>query len=83
MSFKPYPALVKWLDAESIDAWTEKDQVDHSLAPIVSIGWVIQQGDESLTIALNHDEKNESFSCMMKIPKGMVLSVQSIKMPKK
>lgn len=66
--------LVTWLDAESIDGWTEGDQIDHEIAPVVSIGFLLKEDPESITLALNHDTKNDSYSCIMKIPAGMIVN---------
>lgn len=71
--------LVEWIDAESIDEWTFNADVDHSIAPVKSIGWLIFESHESVTLALNWDTKNEAYSCMMKIPRGMIVKIKKLK----
>ena len=71
--------MVTWLDAESIDSWTEGHEIDHTIAPVMSIGWVLNDSFEGLTLALNHDTKNDSYSCIMKIPRGMIVTEKVIK----
>lgn len=71
--------LVEWIDAESEDAWTNVEDVDHSITPIMSVGWLVYKDEESLSVALNHDVKNDSVSCMMKIPMGMIVSIKKLK----
>lgn len=66
--------LIEWNDAESIDAWTFENELDHEIAPAESVGWLLNESNESVTLALNHDIKNGSYSCIMKIPKGMIVS---------
>lgn len=65
--------LVEWLDAESIDDWTPAPEVDHTVASVFTLGWLISETFETLTLALNHDKKNEAYSCIIKIPKGMIV----------
>jgi len=72
-------ALVEWQDAESVDDWTSEDEIDHSIAPVFSVGWLLKEDFEAITLALNHDRKNDSFSCIMKIPTGMVISKKILK----
>lgn len=77
--FKNKLVLVEWLDAESIDEWTSEELVDHSTAKILSAGWMIKEGKDSISLALNHDTKNGSYSCIMKIPAGMVQKIKLLK----
>jgi hypothetical protein len=66
--------FVTWNDAESIDAWTDAVEIDHDPAVIHSIGLLLKEDKDSITLALNHDTKNDTYSCIMKIPKGMIVS---------
>lgn len=77
---KKHPiVLVIWTDAESVDAWTHSNDLDHTITPIESVGWLIADTAESVTLALNHDTKNGNYSCIMKIPKGMVNSRKTLR----
>jgi hypothetical protein len=72
-------AIVEWLDAESIDEWTENVLIDHSVAKVVSIGFLLKSDKQGVTLALNHDTKNDAHSCIMKIPNGMIVSKRVFK----
>lgn len=74
--------LIHWNDAESIDDWTELSQIDHEAALIKSIGWLINENKKTVTLALNHDTKNGSYSCLIKIPKGMISLKRKVSLPK-
>lgn len=71
--------LIEWIDAESIDEWTYSPDIDHGCALIKTVGWLLKESKKSVTIALNHDTKNESWSCLIKIPTGMIKSKKVIK----
>ena len=70
MSLEIY--LVKWVDAESIDEWTSQSDIDHDLPMIESVGFLVKKTKALVTLALNYDTANDSFSCIMKIPTGMI-----------
>jgi len=71
--------LIEWIDAESEDSWTFSPDIDHGCALIKSVGWLLKESKKSVTIALNHDTKNDSWSCIMKIPTGMIKTKKIIK----
>jgi hypothetical protein len=71
--------LIEWKDAESADSWTPANEIDHDYALIKSVGWLINENKKTVTLALNHDTKNEAYSCILKIPKGMIKSRKIIK----
>jgi hypothetical protein len=67
---------VSWIDAESVDDWTFFGEVCDELPPVITVGLVIKQTKEIIIIACNHDTKNDSYSCIMKIPIGMVTEIK-------
>lgn len=71
--------LIEWLDAESIDDWTPAPEIDHTVATVYTVGWLVAESLETVTVALNHDKKNEAHSCIMKIPKGMIVQMRVVK----
>jgi hypothetical protein len=71
--------LIEWIDAESEDSWTFSPDIDHGCALIKSVGWLINESKKTVTLALNHDTKNSAYSCIIKIPKGMIKSKKIIK----
>ena len=64
--------FVVWIDAESIDEWTERHEIDAIEPEVHSAGFLVSEDKNLLTIAVNHDTKNDSFSCIIKIPQGMI-----------
>ena len=64
--------IIEWLDAVSVDAWTDREEIEHQAQPIVSIGILVEENDEVVTLALNHDTARDAYSCIMCIPKGMI-----------
>lgn len=71
--------LIEWVDAESIDAWTEIDNLSQTLPTIKTVGFIVKQTKDLLTIALNYDADNQSVSCVMKIPNQWIKSKRLIK----
>lgn len=71
--------LIEWYDAESCDDWTPTSDIDHGVALVKSIGWLINENKKTVTLALNYDTKNEAHSCIMKVPKGMIKSKKIIR----
>lgn len=71
--------LIVWNDAESIDDWTEGHLLDCGVTEVHSVGFLLSEDPEAVTLALNHDTKNKSYSCVMKIPIGMILEQRIIK----
>lgn len=72
-------AIVEWVDACSQDEWKPSSEIDLAPEYIVSCGIVFEHTDEKITLALNHDPTNDSFSCLMTIPTGMIVKLKEIK----
>lgn len=64
--------LVLWNDAESIDAWTHSSEVDCGTTTVESVGFLINEDEKALTLALNYDSGNDCYSCIIKVPTGMI-----------
>jgi hypothetical protein len=75
-------AIVEWYDACSQDEWKESGEIDLSPEPVVSAGIVFEHNEEKITLALNHDCSNDSYSCLITIPIGMVSSIRKIRYDK-
>lgn len=68
-----YPKVyVTWKDACSHDQWTDVEDVDDTVPVIESVGWLLDQSDKRIVMALNYDEHNQQVSCVMVIPKVFV-----------
>jgi hypothetical protein len=69
---------VKWKDAVSIDEWTETEAVSQELHEIISVGINIGETDEVLTLALNFDNISHLSSCIMNIPKSLIVKRKTV-----
>jgi hypothetical protein len=70
---------IEWNDAQSQDSWIDTLEVRPELAIIKSVGILIHETEDILTIALNNDTTNDKYSCIMHIPKGWVKAKKIIK----
>ena len=73
--------LVEWIDAESDDRWLDLSDLENEPLPIIkTVGFIVRETKDVLTLAMNYDEKNEKISCLMSIPKGgMIKRVTQLK----
>jgi NAD-dependent dihydropyrimidine dehydrogenase PreA subunit len=72
--------LVEWLDAVSVDEWIHSDEANLiEPARCWSCGILVRQcSKDGITLAANHDSQNGNYSCIIQIPKGMILRVKKI-----
>ena len=64
----------EWIDATSVDEWTDiYELMEVAGHTIKTVGFVINEDDENLCIAMNVDQEAETASCVMYIPKSIVL----------
>jgi hypothetical protein len=71
---------VEWDDAYSLDEWTEKDKVQSDQPYLIkSVGILVEQNDNKIILALNHDTESDAVSCVMTIPFGMVKTLRKLK----
>ncbi len=66
--------IVEWADANSVDAWTSEDEIEAFYHTILTIGMVIKESEEILTMGLNFDTTAENWCCIINIPKINILS---------
>lgn len=65
-----YPIVqVIWYDAESHDEWEDISDINgRKIKPIHTVGYLIEDHAEHITLAMNLDETNEKISMVMVIP---------------
>lgn len=63
---------ITWRDASSEDPWVAAENIDSRSSEIFSVGIFIQENEDVITLALNHDTDSDSYSCIMHIPKSIV-----------
>lgn len=72
-------AAIEWLDAVSQDPWHEQSDIDLKPALIKSVGTVFEHTLTHITLAANYDSENDSYSCMICVPNGMVQNIKRLK----
>lgn len=67
--------LVEWLDAVSLDEWTDRLE---PLEPVlcISAGILLLKDKHHIKIAVNYIPETDQASCVMTIPIGMVKSIK-------
>ena len=77
--------VIQWGDAESIDQWEAIKDLEHEVLPtIYSVGWILRESKDCVVMCCNFDKQNEKASCIMLIPKSMIVkrSVINVKAKK-
>lgn len=71
---------VEWIDPHSCDegTWMEIKDVKKTLAKCRSVGWVILEDEDSITLA-NHLSNNDMVDGLLTIPKSLITKRKSIK----
>ena len=70
---------IHWRDAVSVDEWTSAADIVSESALIETLGILINETEEIITVALNHDQSNDSYSCFINIPKGWIVQRKVVK----
>lgn len=69
---------VRWVDSCSPRGWTSKDALkDYRPDTVTSVGWIIEEGDNFLTIA-GH-EGRDCVDGVLSIPKSAVLGRKALR----
>lgn len=64
--------LVVWKDACSEDSWTPESDIEPANSTIISIGILVKETSEVLTLGLNFDQTSGNWSCIIHIPKSCI-----------
>lgn len=67
---------ILWIDSSSTSGWVFVENMDYSLVTVESIGWVIKEDSDSVTIASHRTGHGEVHSPMT-IPKINIVSRES------
>jgi hypothetical protein len=69
------PLFIIWEDAVSIDEWTSMSDINIDKPTLIhTVGLLVEENDKRLAVAVNYDDENESVSCVMIIPKNMIIA---------
>ena len=64
---------ITWKDAVSEDPWCHRSEITPHFHTIESVGFLVDESDDVVTLALNHDQDGDNLSCVMHIPKVMII----------
>ena len=71
---------VQWLDAVGSDGWTTEKSLQKETAVIHnSVGYVVQETDEHITITMSYDTEKENLGAWLLIPKPYIKKLKKIK----
>lgn len=82
----PYLAAVSWSDAHSdLDqAWIQADGFSHSALRVTTVGWVVKEDSEGVTLFSESiaDSESASYRSRTFIPRGMVVTIEPLSVRK-
>lgn len=79
MKINNFPAVyVKWLDAQSHDDWMSIEDLEDNLPEIHTVGFLIKESSEMITVVQNYDSSNNQISMVMEIPRSWCVEVKQI-----
>ncbi len=79
MKIGTYPAVyVKWLDAQSHDEWMDFEELEDGLPEIHTVGFLVSETKNMITLMQNYDETNGKLSMVMQIPKAWMMEMKMI-----
>lgn len=71
---------VSWFDANGRGAWgSVEEHLEHKVAPIISIGYLLKEDKDQITIFMNQDAEAEDISQCIAIPRSWVAQIRVIK----
>ena len=74
--------IVEWVDSSFSEGWVGKDEFDYGISYITSVGYLVHETKEFISIALNVGN-NGQISDVMNIPKVAILSITDLKLGNK
>ena len=81
MQHKKYPLVrVTWNDAASTQDWYDPAAFDKPDFYVVeTFGLLIKADSKHVVVALNRAQVNGKVSCIIEIPKGMVIKIETLR----
>lgn len=70
--------IVTWVDARTDDGWTSPEDLDHRLAMITTLGFLVRETDDVLCVASSRDKRTGQLSGIMYIPVVCILERREI-----
>lgn len=70
---------ITWIDAIGGDGWTtEKELREQTLTIHNSVGYLVAEDEDKVTITMSYDEDRESLGAWLCIPKKYVVEMREI-----
>lgn len=72
-------AIVKWIDAHSLDPWEERSVIedDHmNGCEIYSIGHIVAENEDTIALAVAFAPIDDKMACTMIIPKRCIVDIK-------
>lgn len=84
MKLPKWPVGIKrleilWLDAHADNTWTDIKDIDSKMEPTYSIGVLISESKDGLTVCCTFDPSTKSVNAVMTIPKSCIIRRRFIK----
>lgn len=70
--------IIEWVDSVRASDWTYVEDVDEKPMDCISVGFLLKETEDSVTIAQNYGLKPEQVCNLMTIPKRSIRSVKEI-----
>ena len=71
--------VIDWVDSVRAFDWTLMEDVDEKSLDCVSVGFLLKETDEHITIAQNYGIKPEQVCNLITIPKCSIRNIREIK----
>lgn len=70
--------IIEWVDSVRASDWTYVEDVDEKPMDCISVGFLVEETNDSVTIAQNYGIKPEQVCNTMTIPKCSIKSIRKI-----
>lgn len=75
MNKTPPLVFIEWDDASGSDGWIRAEKLiesDDKLARIKTVGYLVHEDKDSITLTMAHDTTNNNFGAFMSVPKSCI-----------
>ena len=76
----PKIMLVKWIDSEASNSWTEVEKMSMDFHVIESIGHLVNESKDGIALAVSWDSENNSAVAIQYIPHVCIMELQEIEL---
>ncbi len=72
---------IEWVDSSGPSGWTEASAVQNKCERIRSVGWILFESDEVLTIAphVSYEQEDPPCTGIITIPKQCIVKMRKVK----